>query len=85
MSDLWLGYKVSFCRKKQTKKIRAANEQAWQCDEREEEATKDRVKKKKDKPIDTFKLFLHRGINTLHEFSCKRNAVCLYIMLCTQP
>ena len=26
-----------------------------------------------------FKLFLHRGISTVHEFSCTRNAVCVHV------
>ena len=29
--------------------------------------------------IGRFKLFLHRGINIVHEFSCTRNAVCVHV------
>ena len=36
-------------------------------------------KKKKKEHIGRFKLFLHRGINTLHEFSCTCNAVCVHV------
>ena len=45
----------------------AARYQAWQHDEGEEEAIK-RMAKKKERHIGRFKLFLHKGINTVHEF-----------------
>ena len=28
---------------------------------------------------DRFKLFLHRGINTVHEFLCMRNTICVHV------
>ena len=44
----------------------AARYQAWQHDEGEEEAIKRMAEKKKH--IGRFKLFLHKRINTVHEF-----------------
>ena len=40
MSGLWMDYKIGFPRNKQTSKISAAREWAWQHDEGEEEETK---------------------------------------------
>ena len=38
-----------------------------------------RGRKKKEEHIGRFKLFLHRGINNVHEFSCMCNAVCVHV------
>ena len=72
------GWATKLASVKQTKKISAARERARQHDEREEEATKHRAEKR-DGHIGRFKSFLQRGVNTLHEFSCTRNAVCEHV------
>ena len=49
----------------------------WQNDE-QEEATKHRAGEKEEN-IGRFKLFLHRGINSVHKFLCTCNTVCMHI------
>ena len=36
---------------------------------------------KEDEHFGRFKLFLHREINTVHEFSCKQNSVCAVVTM----
>ena len=70
MSGLWLGYKIDLLKNKQTKKISVSMVTQW---------TRGRGNKyrteKEDEHFGRFKLFLHREINTVHEFSCKQNSV----------
>ena len=35
--------------------------------------------RKKEEHIGIFKLFLHRGINAVHEFLCLCNVICMYV------
>ena len=66
---------------KQTKKISAAqrgNEHDNTMNEKRRHPSTEQ-KKKEDKHIGRFKLFLHIGINTVHEFSCTCNAVCVHV------
>ena len=67
MSVLWSGCKIGFFKNKQKSYRSAAREWALQHDGRKEEATK-HIAEKKDEHIGRFKLFLHREINTVHEF-----------------
>ena len=77
---LWLGYKISFLKNKQTKnKLSAIREWAWQHEEWEEEATKHRAEKK-DEHVGRLKSFFLREINTMHKILCICNAVYVYIM-----
>ena len=65
-------------KKKKKKKHTEAIERVWSHSEQEEEVTKHRAEKKAEH-IDRFKLFLQRGINTVHEFSFTRKAVCVVV------
>ena len=61
------------CKNKQTNRSAQRRQVAkWQNDEQEEEATTQlsTKQKKNEQHIGRFKLFLHRGNKTLHEFSC---------------
>ena len=77
MSGLWVGYKITSTKTNKKKNRRsAAREKAWQHSEWEEDATKHTAEKKYEH-MGSFKLFLHRVINIMHEFSCTRNPVCV--------
>ena len=76
------GLKISSHKSKQSKKKKNQHseviERVWSHSEQEEEVTKHRAEKKAEH-IDRFKLFLQRGINTVHEFSCTRKVVCVVV------
>ena len=76
------GQKISPHKTKQSKKKKNQHseviERVWSHSEQEEEVTKHRAEKKAEH-IDRFKLFLQRGINTVHEFSCTRKVVCVVV------
>ena len=77
------GLKISSHKSKQSKKKKKNQhseviERVWSHSEQEEEVTKHRAEKKAEH-IDRFKLFLQRGINTVHEFSCTRKVVCVVV------
>ena len=79
LRDVWfmVGLQNHFHKNKQKKNRRSAGrEKAWQHSEWEEDATKHRAEKK-DEHSGSFKLFLHRVINIMPEFSCTLNPVCV--------
>lgn len=42
--------------------------------------TQAQCRKKEDKHIGIFKLFLHTRDNTMLKFSCTRNTICVHVM-----
>ena len=68
VSDLWLGYKVGFNRNKQIKKSVQSIDWANMITPWIRERGKKVQDRRKDKHIDTFKLFFHREINNVHNF-----------------
>ena len=65
---------------KQTKRIRAAQRGSEYGYTMNKTRRQPSTRQRKDKHVGRFKLFLHRRINTVHEFSCTRNAVCVHVM-----
>ena len=78
MSGLWLSYKIRFCKNKQTNQYSAVREQAWQHNKKEGRQPST-GQKRKNKRIERFKLFLDRGINTVHKFMHKCDSICLHV------
>ena len=68
MSGLCLGYKIGFPKNKQANKSAQHSEGASMTTRLTRGGGNQAQGGKKDEHIDRFKLFLHRGINTVHEF-----------------
>ena len=65
--------------KNQTKKISAAQQGSSHDNAMNERMRQPSTRKKKGKYTDIFKLFLHRGINAMQEFSCTHNTICTHV------
>ena len=77
MRSLWLSYKIGFCKNKQTESAQNQRSEGASMDPRWTRRRGNQAQGREKTNIFRFKLFLYRGINTVHEFLCTRNAVCV--------